>query len=270
MIKRVKLATLFLLICATLILAVKTTEIGGLNDKLDALRIENAELKAKNEEIVDLKEEIAKSKDSLRQKEEELRVVEKMMSSLFADGKYTELGVQELQKIEEIVRTTPLDLEAAAALVHYVEMYDLDYSLILSIIELESEFNPALVGYSNDRGFMQIIPITERNLVDLFGEKIGVEYDPSRIFEPDYNLGLGISYIAYLVDIHGSNKDKILTEYNRGAGGLQNYYANYSTYSSTYSRSVINRTAKYASLDESENLDEVENSEVSSQEDTDN
>ncbi len=250
--KRMRLVLSLLLVCATFLLALKMTEIDELKNQVDVLCMENATLKEENAQMIEIQNDNSELRLDLKRKEKDIADLEIMLSSYFEGGKYTNLGFKELKKVNEIAASTPLDLEASAALVHYVELYDLDYSLILSIIETESNFQPYLVGTSNDRGLMQIIPSTEKALVDLYGSTIGVDYNPNRIFEPDYNLGLGISYIAHLVNIYGMDEDKVLTAYNRGDGGMASYYANYSTYSTPYSRSVIDRSTKYRELDSGE------------------
>lgn len=211
-------------------------------DKIQTLGAENIALVSETERLRSLLDDTRKS---AAREAAELTEMLGTFSELLG---HRELSTAQLQKVIEIVDTTPMQMDAAAALVYYSDYFDVDCALVLSIVEIESNFQQYLVGSSNDRGFMQIIPITERHLADSFGHQIGVEYDPSRIFEPDYNLGLGISYIAYLMSIHGDDLDKILTEYNKGAEGLAAYYAEHSTYSSVYSRSVIDRSYKYENL----------------------
>lgn len=203
-------------------------------------------LRASVQEYEDRLAETERERDRLRS---ELDDVERYISKYLLNGKYGILSKDQFASIFHIYNHTPLSLEAAAAIVYYSDYYGIRYSLILSIIEIESNFNQYLVGTSEDRGYMQIIPETEAYLVRTFGKNIGIEYNPASIFEPDYNLGLGISYIAYLYQCHGDNLDKILTEYNRGAGGLAAYYRENATYSSTYSRAVIDRQEKYVLLE---------------------
>lgn len=200
-------------------------------------------IKAQEQTIADVKNE----KDEM---ERELKEVESYISKYLLNGKYGALTKDQFANIFNIYNNTPLSLEAAAAVVYYSDYYGVRYSLILSIIEIESNFSQYLVGAAEDRGYMQIIPMTEKYLVDMFGKNIGLEYNPDMIFDPDYNLGLGISYVAYLQQRHGEDLDKILTEYNRGAGGMAEYFRDYATYSSNYSRAVINRQEKYLLLED--------------------
>lgn len=166
----------------------------------------------------------------------------------FMDLDAIDLGM--LESVKEISDATPMSYEDAMVLVKYADMYELPYSMVLSIIELESNFQKDLVGSSQDRGYMQIIPSSERYLATKFGEELGLTYDPSRIFEAEYNLALGIKYLDMLRDQYGDNYDRILSEYNRGPGNLARYYAAYNTYSTSYSRKVLSKQQKYLAFND--------------------
>lgn len=155
---------------------------------------------------------------------------------------------EDQERIRKIMDMTPLDEQSAIAIVKYSRLLDIEPSLILSMIEKESRFNRYQVGKNNDRGYMQIIPGTEKALAVKFGSKYGLDYDPDRIFEPDYNIGLAMIYIDTLRDSYGEDYDKILTAYNRGKGGLKKYYSTYNTYKSSYSREILKIEAKYTSI----------------------
>lgn len=158
------------------------------------------------------------------------------------------IDMSSLENVKKISDATPLSYEDAMVLVKHADANDIPYSLVLSIIELESNFQKDLVGASQDRGYMQIIPASERYLATKFGEELGLTYDPSRIFEAEYNLALGIKYIDMLRDTHGNDYERILSEYNRGPGNLAKYYAAYNTYSTSYSRKVLSKQQKYLAL----------------------
>ncbi len=168
--------------------------------------------------------------------------------SKFAD--FDTLKSTQLEKAKEISDATPLDYESAAVLVKYADLYDVPYSLVLSIIDIESGFVKDLVGTSRDRGYMQIIPGTERWLANTYGVELGLSYNPERIFEPEYNLALGIKYLDDLMSDYGSNYDRILSEYNRGPGNLKKYYATHKTYSTSYSRKILANETIYVSLND--------------------
>ncbi len=151
-------------------------------------------------------------------------------------------------KASQIAKDTPLSLEDAHVLVKYTDKFDIPNSLVLALIETESDFDKYMVSSANDRGYMQIIPSTERWLANEYGENINLSYDPNRIFETEYQFGLGTSYLKVLFDKHGENIHKVLSEYNRGPSNLKAYYNKYGTYQTSYSKKVAQRVDKYAYL----------------------
>ncbi len=152
-------------------------------------------------------------------------------------------------KAAAIAQDTPLSLEDAHILVEYTENFGIPNSLVLALIQTESDFNKYLVDSANDRGYMQIIPSTEKWLAEEYGPTIGIQYDPSRIYQAEYQFGLGTSYLKVLFDKHGQDFHKILSEYNRGPYNLKTYYNNYGTYHTNYSEKVVKRIANYQHLD---------------------
>ena len=154
------------------------------------------------------------------------------------------------QKAEEIAEQTPLDVETSQVVVDYAERFGLKPSLILAIIETESNFNPKEVGTHQDRGLMQIIPSTEKWLARDLGHTIGLEYNPKRIFDPEYNIGLAAAYLAFLKDAYGDNMHRILSEYNRGPYNLARYFQRNGTYATSYSRKVLKLEAKYVAFND--------------------
>jgi hypothetical protein len=151
-------------------------------------------------------------------------------------------------RVEAIVDMTPLDENTASIIVDYADQYDLRLSLVLGLIDLESNFGQYLVGTSQDRGYMQIIPGTEKWLATSYGEELGLTYDTSRIFDADYNIPLGIKYLSILKNQYGS-ETKMLTSYNRGDYGMEKWYEANGTYETTYSRVVLKRAEKYEHID---------------------
>ncbi len=198
-----------------------------------------SELKRMNLEIRTLQIDV---KNRKRENEMYLSLVDKVRS-----GEWTE---EQLQKVFTIEEETPLDLQAATALVEHAVNFDLNPSLLLGIMELESNFDPYSVGTHQDRGLMQIIPSTEKWLANDFGEKIGVDYDPEQIFDPYYNIGLAAVYIDFLRDAYGNNYNRILSEYNRGPYNLKAYYAKHRTYETSYSRVILKKEKKYLAFNE--------------------
>ncbi len=164
-------------------------------------------------------------------------------------GKYVDLDDEnDIEQLEAIVENTPLELETAYIIMSYSRKFDVQPSLILAMIELESNFDQYCKGNADDRGYLQIIPGTEEWLIDLYGDELGFEYNPENIYDADYNIGLGVAYISLLKNAYGEEYDRILSEYNRGPYNLKKYYESNNTYETAYSRSILSREKKYTGL----------------------
>lgn len=214
------------------------TELQSENDALKGLISEN---EAYKNEVAGLESDLKALNETVKEKEQEIEQYE-ILKEVF-DIK--ELSDQDLMDAKDISLGTPLDIKASLSVVKYSKHYDIKPSLLLSMIELESNFEQYEVGADQDRGYLQIIPGTEKWLAEAFGSKMGLDYDPDKIFEPDYNIGLAASYIAFLRNAYGENYSRILSEYNRGPYNLAKYYNEYQTYSTSYSRIILNKESKY-------------------------
>ncbi len=119
---------------------------------------------------------------------------------------------------------------------HYVrnasKKYNIDESLILSIIQIESSFNPYAVSSSNALGLMQIIQNTAGRDVFRIQGKLGM---PSRnyLFNPANNIDLGTAYLSllqntYLGEITNdiSRRYATITAYNGGASSVLKIFHN--------------------------------------------
>ncbi|MGF7056571.1 lytic transglycosylase domain-containing protein [Brassicibacter mesophilus] len=155
---------------------------------------------------------------------------------------------KEFETTIAISNSTPLDLYTSGIIVGYSKKLDLKPSLLIALIEQESNFNKYEVGEHNDRGYCQIIPGTEKWLTKNYGHILDLEYSSNNIFEPEYNIGLGAIYLHVLKKAYGDDYHKILSEYNRGIYNLKKYYERNGTYVTAYSRGILRRENKYKVL----------------------
>ncbi len=173
----------------------------------------------------------------------------KILEELEPVQKYVNMDISsDLDKVVSISKTTTLDLQTAAIIIAYSEKFDLNPSLVLGVIKLESNFDQYEVGSHEDRGYMQIIPATEKWLTQEYGYRLGLEYNPDIIFEPHYNIGLGIIYLNLLKEAYGNNYHKILSEYNRGPYKLREYFNKNKTFATSYSRGVLRREKEFLQM----------------------
>jgi soluble lytic murein transglycosylase len=87
----------------------------------------------------------------------------------------------------------PLPYEAA--LRREAAKNDFDPMFAAGLIRQESTFQADAVSHANAIGLMQVLPKTGK----LLAKQLKVRYTKDRLFEPDYNIELGMLYIAGLV-----------------------------------------------------------------------
>ena len=87
----------------------------------------------------------------------------------------------------------------------------LDPSLVLAVIQVESNFNRLALSPKNAQGLMQLIPAT--------AERFGV----SDVWDPQDNLRGGMAYLRWLLDHFEGNITLALAGYNAGEGAVQRY-----------------------------------------------
>jgi soluble lytic murein transglycosylase-like protein len=112
--------------------------------------------------------------------------------------------------IDSIVAVAPaqayegLIREAAA-------LYRVDASLIRSIMEAESAFDPSAVSRAGAMGLMQLMPE--------IAEAFGVEHP----FDPRENIMGGARLLRELLDLHGGNLVLAIASYNAGPSAIAHY-----------------------------------------------
>ncbi len=87
----------------------------------------------------------------------------------------------------------PLPYEAA--LRREAAKNDFDPMFAAGLIRQESTFQADAVSHANAIGLMQVLPKTGK----LLAKQLRVRYTKDKLFEPDYNIELGMVYIASLV-----------------------------------------------------------------------
>ncbi|MDO5017829.1 MAG: lytic transglycosylase domain-containing protein [Lagierella massiliensis] len=100
----------------------------------------------------------------------------------------------------------------------YSQEYNVDPLLVLSVIKVESNFNPSATSHMNAVGLMQLIPKTSQWI----SEKMGIEYSDEILQDPQTNIQLGTYYLSYLLN-HFGDTDLAIIAYNGGMGNVQKW-----------------------------------------------
>ena len=89
--------------------------------------------------------------------------------------------------------------------------HGLEPSLIHSIIQAESDYDPYAVSPKGAAGLMQLMPETAKR------------YGVSNVFDPWENIEGGVKYIKDLMKLFGQKTDHVLAAYNAGQNAVKKY-----------------------------------------------
>lgn len=92
-----------------------------------------------------------------------------------------------------------------------------DPLLATSIIMSESSFDRHAVSHKGATGLMQLIPSTAQHVTKLLGTEW---FGTHKLYEPSYNIKLGIAYMQHLVARYKGDLKQALIAYNWGPGNV--------------------------------------------------
>jgi soluble lytic murein transglycosylase len=118
------------------------------------------------------------------------------------------------RKIEDIpvaAWKTLYPLPYEAALRREAARNNFDPMLAAGLIRQESTFQADAVSHANAIGLMQVLPKTGK----ILAKQLKVKYAKNMLFQPDYNLELGMIYIAELLRATGA-PEYAAAAYNAG------------------------------------------------------
>jgi soluble lytic murein transglycosylase len=110
----------------------------------------------------------------------------------FESRKFSEVPVAAWKGLYPLPYESALRREAARN--------DFDPMFAAGLIRQESTFQADAVSHANAIGLMQLLPKTGK----LLAKQLKVRYNKTQLFNPDYNIQLGMRYIANLVQLTGS------------------------------------------------------------------
>ena len=87
-------------------------------------------------------------------------------------------------------------------------------AFVLAITRQESQFDPRVRSSADARGMMQLLPGTGRDTA----RKIGVSWDESQLWNPEYNMRLGSAYLQQIADRFNGSYIMAAAGYNAGPG----------------------------------------------------
>ena len=121
-----------------------------------------------------------------------------------------------------------------------------DVSLIIGLVEQESNFDTQAMRYSADNpkdrsyGLMQLTIPTAQDMINRMGLK--VQATPELLYKPATNLRLGMTYLKGLLDRYGKVEDAIAS-YNAGKPIISKQTGSYINLD--YVKGVLAKAKKY-------------------------
>jgi len=128
-------------------------------------------------------------------------------------------------------------------IVHYSRCFDIDSSIVASVINCESGYNANAKSSAGAMGLMQIMPATGEYLAELLGL---TDFEENKLLDVRYNIMLGTFYLSIL---YKKYKDipTMLASYNAGPGKVDKWLKDtkYSTNQLTLSTTPYPETNAY-------------------------
>ena len=118
---------------------------------------------------------------------------------------------RKISDVPQAVWKTLYPLPYEASLRREAQRNEFDPMLAAGLIRQESTFQADIVSHANAVGLMQVLPKTGK----LLAKQLRVRYTKAKLFDPEYNLELGMLYIAGLLKLTGE-PEYALAAFNAG------------------------------------------------------
>ena len=145
-------------------------------------------------------------------------------------------GLLAKQEILNVLKSKPMTIGQAMEVIDAVaNQRAIPVSIVLAMVEQESEFSPRAVSYKGARGLTQVMPATIKYYIK----------DPAlqkQIDRPSVNVTGGLMHLAYLNSQFGT-WEKSLRAYLAGEDNAHNKDFDW------YQKSVLRRASKYKYLE---------------------
>ncbi len=132
---------------------------------------------------------------------------------------YRDAFIREKELTDFINKVTGLEYDLCRYLVQECREKYLDPFLVLGLIKRESDFNTKAVGSGGELGLGQLMENTAR----IIAENLGYSYEHEMLLDPQFNIKLTLTQLSYLKNVYDNDLHKVLTAYNRGQKGLEDY-----------------------------------------------
>lgn len=154
--------------------------------------------------------------------------------------KTVEVPAYNSDKLPTLKDVTYYDVPLSYSLQRYIYEVCADeevpVSLVIAMIDKESQFNPEAVSDTGDYGLMQINKINHETLKE--------QYRAADVLDPYQNVFCGVKMMGSYIKAHDGDYNKALMAYNMGDYGAKKAWEN-GIKSTSYSESVLALMQKY-------------------------
>lgn len=113
--------------------------------------------------------------------------------------------------------------------------YNIDFTLVMALIQNESSFDPAVISKTNDYGYMQINQINHQWLTDTLGV--------TDFTDPYQNIRAGVFVLRKLFERY-QDTNMVLMAYNMGEDGAARLWEK-GVYSTDYTEKILNYQTQF-------------------------
>ena len=132
--------------------------------------------------------------------------------------------------------------EVARTMYDASRRYDVDYRLVLAVMDVESDFRHNVVSDAGAVGIMQVKPVVART----FSQEVGIPYKRDVLRCPHANVRFGVYYLSWL-GRHYDNDYAVLYAYNVGYTRARQNMQRNSEPKTGYTRRVMEEYERYRS-----------------------
>lgn len=119
--------------------------------------------------------------------------------------------------------------------------------LILSVMKVESNFQPWAVSPKGALGLMQLMPETGAWVA----ARYGMRWDgPATLLDEEMNTIMGVRYLSYLKDKYSGDLRKMLSAYNRGPAAVDLDVSNGRNFTTDYYKKIKEYLPKFAAREQ--------------------
>lgn len=200
--------------------------------------------------------------NSIEAKEENIEIIENEVDDLYEELKNTNQQVREYKnKIDELEQENaelisykyyeniPLGNSTQRLIQDLCKESEIEYELVLGLLQLESQFNPDLLSNTNDAGIAQI----NLRYIEWYAELAELEnYNPYDIEHSIKMCIAGLDFYKNDLIKQGLEGEELtimlLGVYNRGNGGMNKYLRENGTIHTVYSNKVLEHRDNFLNI----------------------